>query len=121
MKRSPEGGNLLDDVLGESAPADFRAELLADTLRLAGRRRRSRRMQRGVSLAAALALGAFLGWRALIPTADAIAGCEVVRTHPLAEGTMVRTQHFSGEVRTDPQSSMATIETPAERNGFRFV
>ena len=43
---TPEPNDLLADVVAEAVPADFRAALLADTLRQVGRRRRVRRVQR---------------------------------------------------------------------------
>jgi hypothetical protein len=121
MNPSPERENLLNDVLGETAPADFRAALLADTLLLAGHRRRSRQLRRGLAVAAVVALGAFASWRGRLPATDTIAGCEIVRTQLLAESAVIRTQRFVGEVATGSQPSIAMIETPAERAGFRLV
>ncbi|MEO6568119.1 MAG: hypothetical protein ABIO94_05095 [Opitutaceae bacterium] len=121
MNQHPEEENLLDDVLAEAAPADFRAALLADTLRLASHRRRSRQIRRGVGAATALALGIFLSWRGLSPPSASIELYESVRTHPLAESALVRTHSFDGEVHTGSQPTVATIRTAAEREGFRFV
>jgi hypothetical protein len=123
MNGRPKQESLLDDVLAEAAPADFRATLLADTLREVGSRRRSKQIRRGVAVAAGLALGAFLSWRglSLSATGSSIAGCEIVRTQPLADSAVVRTQIFAMEISTGSQPAVVVIETPAERPGFRIV
>jgi hypothetical protein len=46
MKRDADNEQLLNDVLGEGAPEGFREAMLGEAIRLAGGRRRLRRMRR---------------------------------------------------------------------------
>ena len=46
MNRPTDNERLLDDMLSEAVPADFREALLGETLRLACRRRRWRQTRR---------------------------------------------------------------------------
>lgn len=95
MNRPPEHDDLLDDLLAESAPADFRDALLADTLRQVRRRRWTRRASRaGLAVAAACVAG-LLMWRSAprhAPADSSVAACPVVHTQPLPPGAMVSTR-----------------------------
>lgn len=62
MNRDPDNEQLLRDILAESAPADFRAAMLGETLRLARGRRRSRQWTRAGILALTV-LVAVLFWK----------------------------------------------------------
>lgn len=108
---------LLDDVLAEAAPADFREALLGVTLRQVRRRRRFRRGRNAVGVVTALALLGILIWPknakqtpvAVVPPAKKAVepSYTLVATHPMSPDNMVKT-HPS---RT-PQiiTSRATVE-----------
>ena len=87
MNDSADNERLLEDVLSEAVPADFREALLGETLRLARRRRRFRQTRRAVSAVAVLAALAALVWQSLPPRGvvpqKAGKSYVVVRTQPL--------------------------------------
>ena len=107
--------HLLDDVMAESAPTEFRAALLGETLRLARRRRIVRRVRRtGVALAAVM-LAAVAAWKNFAPPGAAprpvVAGCEIVLTRPLAAGAIVTTRAFGAERWVASVASVGVIRT----------
>jgi hypothetical protein len=113
MKRPTE--KLLEDLLEESAPPEFRAALMTETLRQARRRRVFRRAGIAAgSVAVALALILAL-WRPHEPTVarreirrpDLI----VVSTQPLDPSRVVRTQPGLIATVTSSDSSVTVVET----------
>jgi hypothetical protein len=119
MRHATDQRRLLADVLAEAEPTGFRGALLGETLRLAGSRRRARRLRRATAALAVLGLFGTLAWRFLLlghgvftPTATS---CAMVQTEPLPPGAIVRTQPFAADrivvsvatvdvVRTTPNS-----------------
>ena len=103
MNRPIDNERLLDDVLSEAVPADFRKALLGETLRLARRHRRWRQTYRAAALLVALGLLAVLVWQnfpppplAPIPVVKAkFKGYELVRTRPLSAGAIIVTRPLS--------------------------
>jgi hypothetical protein len=99
-----DGKNLLAEVLAEASPPDFRAAMLAETLRLARRRRQFRRVRPIAGVLAVTALGAALAAQhfpkpPLVsrPPEKTVAqpGYTLVRTQPLPAGALVGTRSFS--------------------------
>lgn len=62
MKRKTDNEELLDDVLAEAAPPDFREALLGKSVRLVRRRRRMRQTRNAVAALAVVALFVYLVW-----------------------------------------------------------
>ena len=79
---------LLRDVLAEEPDADFRAALLDQSLRLAGRRRRGRRARRATAAAGVVFGLAVLVWRFGQPPSRGPEprGYATVRTQPMVAG-----------------------------------
>jgi hypothetical protein len=127
MNHEPDNEQLLADVLAEAAPADFRAALLGETLRLACRCRRWRQTRRATALLVALGLLAVLVWQnfpppplAPMPEAKAkVKGYELICTKPLSAGAMVVTRPLSADQLV---ASVATAEIVQTSNGiFRVI
>jgi hypothetical protein len=127
MNRPTDNERLLDDVLSEAVPADFREALLGETLRLAGRRRRWRQTCRAAASLVALGLLAGLVWQnqprppaAMPPVAKAgDKGYQLIRTEPLLVSAMVTT-HSLAEGQF--VASVATTEMVQTSSGnFRVI
>ena len=104
MNRNPDHDRLLNDVLSQGTPEDFREAILNETLHLAGNRRRARRAWRVGGVVAVLALFAIAFWRIapsrsakvrprettyqLVSTAP-LFDSRIVSTRPLTAGQMV--------------------------------
>ena len=95
---------LLDDVLAESAPPDFRAALLGETLRHVRRRRRWRQTRSAAGILLVAALAALFAWENQPRTIDAprplakapiLQSYQLVVTQPLPAGTVIATSEFS--------------------------
>ncbi|HUB87080.1 MAG TPA: hypothetical protein VMB22_04255 [Verrucomicrobiae bacterium] len=100
MNERADRENLLDDVLAEAAPADFREALLDETLRLARRRRQFRKIRYTATALVVLGLTAALFWQnwpkepaVSLPLAKKTvrASYQLVRTQPLPAGAIVTT------------------------------
>lgn len=125
MNLPADHDNLLDAVLAESAPPDFRTALLGETLRLARRRRRWRQARRTTAVLALLTvLGAGI-WRSSIPRSPArhgtAMGCEIVTTHTLPIDVIVRTRPFDPEWRVATFTGVDVVQTVPSLDNFRFV
>jgi hypothetical protein len=129
MNRPTDNECLLDDVLSEAAPADFREALLGETLRLAGRRRRWRQTRRAAALLAALGLLAGLVWQNRLPisaTMPPVAKAggrsyQLIRTEPLPVNAMVTTHPLAAGQLVASAVPVAVIETKTSRVGFRMI
>jgi hypothetical protein len=129
MNRPTDNERLLDDVLSEAAPADFREALLAETLRLAGRRRRWRQTRRAAVLLVALGLLAGLVRQnqpqppaTLPPVAKAGAkSYQIIRTEPLPINAMVTTQPMVAGQLVASVETVGVVETMAGSGGFRVI
>jgi hypothetical protein len=125
-EREPE--QLLDDVLAESSPTEFRAALFGETLRLARRRRRWRRARQASGIVGMLVLAAWLigqngpkkvsSWRPRV-LEPAVRGYHLVETRPLPAKSVVATRQSAGATII---SSMTTVSPTATSSaGFRFI
>ena len=111
--------------MAESAPTEFRAALLGETLRLARHRRIGRRVRRtGVALAVAM-LAAVAAWKNLAPPGAAprpvVAGCEIVRTRQLAPGAIVTTRAFGAERRVATVANLKVVRTAPGTAGIHEI
>jgi len=124
MKNKADNERLLDDVLTEAAPSDFREALLGETLRVARGRRRRRQTHRVAAMVIALGLCGIFVWentplseRALAPVSStkAVEGnCTLIETQPLPAADIVTTETLSpGEFTV----SMANVEFVQTRSG----
>jgi hypothetical protein len=115
MNHEPDSERLLNDVLAESAPPDFRKALLDQTLCLARRRRRWRQTRRAAALFVALGLFAVLVRQNLPPrqvmpmppTKAEVKSYQLVRTQPLTFVAIVATRSLPAGSFV---ASVATVE-----------
>jgi len=121
MKRPTE--QLLDDLLEESAPPDFRAALMQETLRHARRRKFVRRLNLAAGVAALVGVIAVALWK---PSPVVVApnqlhlpppGLTIVHSQPLRPEQIVRTQPDSLTIIASSGGGYTLIET---RQGERF-
>jgi hypothetical protein len=119
---------LLNDVLAEGAPEDFRAALLGETLRQARARRRRRQWRRAAGGLAVLLLAAGLAWqsrpqKASSPQpqaqAPAPAAYRLVQTQPLSAGMWVDTASPAA-VRIISSAAPVT-EVVTDNRGFKYI
>jgi hypothetical protein len=103
MNRRPDNNDLLADVLSETAPPDFRAALLGETLRMVRRRRHWRQTRRAVEIFAFIGLLTILIWQnlpepsvvsKLFAKKPAPINYKLVRTQPLPDNAIVITRSF---------------------------
>ena len=113
MKRTTE--ELLDDLLEESAPPEFRAALMSETLRQARRRKVFRRLGYAAGSITAAAALMFALWR---PRDTRIAPHEtrqpdliVVQTQPLDPARIVRTHLGTITTVSSSDSAFTLVET----------
>ncbi len=101
MNHETDNGLLLNDVLAEAAPSDFRGAMLNQQLSLARRRRRSRQTRRVAGIFAVLGLLGILVWQKNVPqqaSAPVTAAKRIersytlIRTQPLLASEIVTTQ-----------------------------
>jgi len=103
MEKKTDNEQLLNDVLTEAAPANFRDAMLGETLRAVRRRRRWRQTRRATALLTMLALcGVFIWWENLpqkpviSPPPSAAKVVEksytLVETHPLPASDIITKQ-----------------------------
>ncbi|HUA38387.1 MAG TPA: hypothetical protein VMA35_08365 [Candidatus Sulfopaludibacter sp.] len=114
MNERPD--NLLDDVLKEAAPADFRDTMLRETLRLVHRGRRWQRMRRAAALLAVLALCGIFVWREN-PLQKPVAPAPAPAAGPVGKSyTLVETQPLptTDIVATRPMTSGQFIVSTAD-------
>jgi hypothetical protein len=111
---------LLDDVLAEAVPADFREALLDETLRVVRRRRRLRRARNVAGVFIALALLGLLALQktsrppsiAIAPTPKAAEkGYTIISTQPLSAGSVISTHPTSVIPFVTSTATVAVIET----------
>jgi hypothetical protein len=124
MKSAPDTNRLLDDVLAETAPADFRGVLLGETLRLARRRRWVRHSRRAAVAVAMACVTGWLVWRGAVPgvaTVSSVASCDIVRTQPLAAAAIVSTSPLDAARPTSAFASVDVISTVPGAGDFRVI
>ena len=120
---------LLDDVLAESSPPDFRAALLGETLRLARSRRRRRQARRSAGVLAALLFAVWFAWQnrpmqrtvAVRPAAPtwAAKSYTLVETQPFSAKAILTTKDFVGAKLIASTTRVEAITTRG--GGFRFI
>ncbi len=111
---------LLDEVLADGLPADFRETLLGATLRLVRRRRRMRQARRAVTTLAVLAALAALVWQNF-PTRPVTDGAAIVRTRLLPAGALVATRPLPAECRVASVRTADIVTTPPGGGPFRVI
>lgn len=125
MNRPPSHQDLLDDVLDESVPAEFRATLLSETLLLVRRRRQWRKARRATTVFALLLLfgvGAWRGWVLHRPVETLpVSGYELVSTQALSSDAIVTTRPLSFEETIGTVASVEVVRTVPGMNRPRFV
>ena len=118
---SKRGNELLDDVLAEAAPADFREALLGETLRLVRRRCRLRYARNAAGILIALALlGALIFPKNIHKQSIAVAppkekpvekNYALVITRPLAAGAMITTHPLAAAQFAGSKPTVEMVET----------
>ncbi len=102
MNRPTDNERLFGDALADAGPADFRASLLGETLRLARRRRHIRQVRRvGIVMGIMAALAMWLWPRTIVrqpKTGPAVASYRLIETQPLSASEMVTTQPFTSSL-----------------------
>ncbi|MGA2660663.1 MAG: hypothetical protein ABSH34_24510 [Verrucomicrobiota bacterium] len=119
MNTDPAKNHLLDDVLADAAPPDFRADLLRLTLEQVQSRKHRRRRNRGLLAAACLLLVLAVAARLLSPPNARKPGPDnplVVHSRPLDARMLVTTQPGGPGLVRSSASAIARITTsPTER------
>src|ERR1039457_6915382 len=128
MKNRTDQENLLAEVLAEASPADFRAALLAETLRLARRRRQFHHARQAAAVLAVAGLLAILVAQQFSrpttispPLAKKIVkqSYALVWTQPLPASAVIRTRYFSA---TESAAFVPKImEVVTVSGGFRLI
>ena len=122
MNNGNDRQNLLDEVLSEAAPADFREVMLGRTLRIARRRRQFRQLRRSVALLAILGLcGALFGEKIrpleMVPSAPTSAiraagkNYKLVETRPLPVGDIVSTKSLAAADFVATAARIGVVQT----------
>jgi hypothetical protein len=128
MNKHADKESLLAEVLAEVSPADFRATLLAETLRLARRRRHFRRARWATGVLVVISLLAVLmGQQTPKPTVVSAPPAtrivkqsyELVRTQLLPARALISTRTFSGNELA--ASAGAVVEITTTTGGFRLI
>ena len=120
MKRPSDRERLLAEVLAEAEPPDFRAGILAGTLRLARRRRHTRRAWRVSALLATVGALGFFAWH-VSPSLTPRASHEVVVTRPLAASAQIRTRSFESAGIINSFSSVVMVQTRLDNGAVRRI
>ena len=126
MNKKTDQERLLDDVLAGEADAGFHEALLAETLRLARRRRRSLHAQRvGVMLAVISLITAVAVWRnprapVIVPPSPA-QNYQVIFSQPLPAASIVSTRLLSADQLVASKAMAVVIHTTAMSAGYREV
>ncbi|MDB6066914.1 MAG: hypothetical protein JWR26_3122 [Pedosphaera sp.] len=116
MKNESDPERLLNDILADAVPPDFRAELLDRTLNSVRRRRRQRQWGQGL-LAATIILGAsFMLWRTNVPKhssesgqPSAIGDLSMVSSSPLKPSMLVESAPGSVQIVSSFNSTAAML------------
>ena len=128
MNNRTDQESLLAEVLAEASPTDFREAMLAETLRLARRRRQFRQVRQAAGVLAVIGLLAVLVAKQFsrqpdvsMPLAKKIVkqSYELVRTQPLPASALISTRNFP-EVQSVASVS-AVVEVATVSGGFRQI
>src|SRR5882724_2340827 len=123
MKTEPKVERLLADVFEETAPPDFRAELLDRTLQQVRRRRHLHQWNQGLLAAAFITILGFLVWKTRAPK-DTNQGApgetlEIVTSQPLNPAMIVQSSPGLVEMISSSPSALVVVETSPFGDGFR--
>jgi hypothetical protein len=124
MKPESEQHSLLDDVLSETAPADFEHALLDGTLRAVRRRRRIRQGSRGLAAVGVFAAIAVAVWNALLPAPSVNLvppTMHIVSSQPLPASMVVATKPDGAVVVTASPTTFVVVETGAIKDPFQEI
>ena len=128
MNNRTDQESLLAEVLAEASPTDFREAMLAETLRLARRRRQFRQVRQAAGVLAVIGLLAVLVAQQFsrqpdvsMPLAKKIVkqSYELVRTQPLPTGALISTRKFSDAQFAASVSTVVAVATVS--GGFRQI
>jgi len=128
MNERTDNQKLLAEVLAEASPPDFRAAMLAETLRLARRRRQFRQVRSAAGVLVLMGLLAFFVAQHFsmppvgsMPLAKKIVrqSYDLVRTQPLPANALVRTRSLSAVGFATPLPRI--IEVVTTSGGFRLI
>lgn len=123
MKNNFEQDELLEDVLAEAAPQNFRDELFARTLKQVRRRKQWRRT-RSALLAASAVVALIFFARTLPPTKPAptqiISNPLLVHSQPLTASMIVRTDSAVAMVGSS-NSSVAILKSASAQDLFGVI
>ena len=128
MNNRTDKDSLLAEVLAEASPSDFRAAMLAETLRLARRRRQFRQARQAAGVLALMSLLAVLAAQHFskppvvsAPLAKNVVhqSYELVRTQPLPASAIVSTRSFSATGLAASIPNFTEIATVS--GGFRLI
>ena len=120
MNCEPKNEQLLNEVLAEAAPADFRDAMLGETLRRVRRQRRWRQTRRAVALLVVLGLCGVFIWQkklprssiAPAPVARAVPkNYQLVQTRPLPASAIVSTKPLASGQLTTSAEMATTVQT----------
>lgn len=126
MKPDPDHEQLLADVFSEDIPGHRREALLAETLYLAGRRRRFRRIKRGAAVVlVTLGLVLVTLWRnepaRQVPDAVKATGFVTIRTQPMARAQIIVTRPTPAEMMVTSIASVRVVRTNDVAEGPRLL
>lgn len=120
-----DSDRLLEDVLEEAAPTDFRASLLAVTLRQVRRRRRARTLNR-TALPALAVMCSLLLWRSFTPGPPKIEtrlsegpSFGLVLSQPLDPDLVVESGVGSANTISSSVGTIAVVESGPAAGAFR--
>jgi hypothetical protein len=128
MNNHADKENLLAEVLAEASPADFRAAMLAETLRLARRRRQFRQARQvgGVLMVMGLVVILFTQKFSKSPVIsqplakkNVKQNYELVLTQPLPASAVINTRTFTASQSFSAAGTVVEISTTT--NGFREI
>ena len=128
MNHRAEQKNLLAEVLAEASPPDFRAAMLAETLRLARRRRQFRQARQAAGILAVISLAAVLTSQQFskpttisppLAKTSIRQSYQLVRTEPLPAGAVVHTRNFAAAGLAVPVPKVVEVTTVS--GGFRLI
>jgi hypothetical protein len=127
MNHRTDNKELLEHVLSESTPAEFREVLLAETLRQASRRRYWRRGRHLAAVVAVLGLAGVFTLKHLRPRStnppQIVAGkpYQLVRTQALPTDAIITTRTFDPNRVVLTTATAGVIETHLAENGLRII
>ena len=122
---NPDPHRLLDEILEEAAPGEFRSAVLEQTLRRVRRRRVVRKAMRGVIALALLAGLPFVIFRtAVISHHDTLGGfpkIAMVSSQPTHPSMLVETKPGAATVVNSASGALVVVETGAMKDSPREI